>query len=203
MYRIFFLLLPLAVSAQTVNITSSPIKKEQTQKLYSRRFAKAITPWIVTVENQTDSAISIGESAVIRLMFPLNPVDRKTASRFIDESAKNGAWARIGRVSLDLLTLAAFYSVHTPSSQDVPKWGIKVLQGITSANALGPYLTARIKGVEPPLRETFEDLSWSNLLTLQPGESGTEQVYTQYWKDPTAIEFKIDTSKARATKIIQ
>ncbi len=195
--RLALFLLPLALSAQTVNISCSPMTADATKRLLSSRVSKIVTPWTVTVDNETDSAISITESAVLRLMAPLNPYDRKSMSLLVDEGAKNSGWARTGRATGDVLTLALFLSM----SKDI-RWGESAPRVIAGVLAMGPYIVGRIKGAEPPVRQNFESIAWSEALALQPGESGGGRIFTQYWEKPTAISFAVDVSKKRAVKAL-
>ena len=195
--RLALVLLPLALSAQ-VNIACSPMTADATKRLLSSRLAKIVTPWVCSVDNETDSAISVTESAVIRLMAPLNPYDRKSMSLLVDEGAKNSGWARAGRATGDVLTLALFLS----TSKDI-RWGDSAPRIIAGVLAMGPYIVGRIKGADQPVRQNFESIAWSEALALQPGESGTGRVFTQYWDKPAGISFAVDVSKKRAVKSLQ
>ncbi len=180
------LLVPCALSAQLA-ITCSPVNATATKHMLSPRLAKIVTPWICSLENNSDFPVAVSESAVLHLMAPLNPYDRRSVSLLVDESVKNSAWARAGRAGGDVTKLAAFLA----ASKNV-RWGDPALMGMTAVIALSPYVIDRLKGADAPVRQNFESIAWSEPLSLQPGESGTGRIFTQFREKETSITFSVD-----------
>lgn len=197
--RFILYLLPLTLSAQTLTITVSPMSLAVTKHLLNARIAKLVTPCLVTISNQTDSAISVSEAAVLRLLAPVGPFDHSAISILIDEAARNSVLARAGRGAGDVVKLGAFLA----ASNSV-QWGPPIPMILSGTISLAPYVIDRIRGAEAPIRQNFENLSWSAPITLQPAESGTGHVFTALWvPNSPSLTFQIDTSKILAIKVIQ
>lgn len=197
--RLALFLLPLALSAQQLTITVSPMSPAAAKHLLNSRIAKLVTPCLVAVNNQTDAAVSVSEAAVLRLLAPVGPFDHASMSLLIDEAARNSGWARAGRSGKDVITAASFLA----ASKNV-KWGPPIPLILTGVLTLTPAAIDRLKGAEAPIRQNFESLSWSSPITLQPGDSGTGHVFTAPWPaNSPALTFDVDTSKIRAVKVLQ
>jgi hypothetical protein len=181
-----------------VQVSVSPIPQAAAGRLLSKRVAKAAMPWTVSLENQSDGPVSVSEPAILRRIPQLAPIDHQSMSLLIAEASINSPWARAGRVGEDVTRLAAFLA----ASKNI-RIGDPALTGITAFLALSPYLVQRLRGADRPVQQNFEALAWTQPVTLQPGESATERVFTATWGQPQSVSFTIDTSRLKAAKVIQ
>lgn len=182
-----------------VQVTVSPIAKPAAQRMLSKRVAKVAMPWTVALENTGAETVAISESAILRRIAHLSPLDHQTMSLLIAEGDRNNPWARVGRAAEDVTKLGAFLA----ASKNV-RWGDSVLTGLTGALALSPYVLQRIRGAATPVQQNFESLAWVAPVRLDPGESTTARVFTVKWDaQPQTVVLVIDVTKVKAVKAIQ
>jgi hypothetical protein len=189
---------PVVIPPCRVLVSLSPLPQQITERILNKRVSKSVMQWVVSLDNQCAEPVLVTESAILRFVPQLSPIDSKSMSLLIDEGAKNSGWARTSRLLADLGSLAAF-----AAASKTVRWGNDSVVGFTAAQFLVPYVIQRIKGVERPVRASWESLAWSQPVSLQPGEAITQRIFTAVWDNPQAINLEVDVAGVGSAKALK
>lgn len=188
----------LAVEPGSIAVTLSPVPKAAATRILSARAARVAMPWVVTLRNDSSEAVSVAESAVLARISQLQPFDHESMSLLIAEAETNSIWQRTGRAGEDIVKLGAFLA----ASKNI-RIGEPALIGITAGLAITPYIVQRLRGAARPVRHNWERLAWLQPVTLQPGETSVQRVFTAKWDGPQPVAFSLDVGTARAVKAVR
>lgn len=194
---LFLAFVPLLPAQVTANLTI--VRRDGVRRLFDRRVAKVASVWVVALENQGNDTVGVSESAILRKVPHLQPIDAPTMLLWIEDGARNSGWSIAGRLAQDGVQISTLLSASGQIKVSQP-----ILAGLTAATAFGPYLIARFQGKAPPLAQNFRRLAWSDIVKLGPGQSATTHIFTATWPDDSkAVSVTIDTSRLPPVKLAQ
>jgi hypothetical protein len=182
----------LAQSPSNCFISLVPMARSDIKTLLGGRLAKRVSVWSVYVTNVSAQSAAISESAVIREVPQIRPIDHVTMGLLVANAAQNNLLQRGVRLAGDGSAATAFLGTGKIIAM-TPRLNMF----LTAGGFVFPYVASRLSGIEIPMVANFTTLAWSSPVEVGSGNAASTHVFSDLWTgsmDP--ITFTIDTSKA-------
>ncbi len=185
-----------ALQAQ-VSVSLSPVPPKIAKRILNGRAAKTIMPWVATMKNVGTEPVLVSESALLRYIPQLQPIDISQMAPLIEEARKNSPLERVANLLTDGMTAANLEAATGKLRGSWPKilgYGLEFL----------PFVITRLHANENPVTEVFSLIAWKEPVKLQPGDTATVHVFTARW-DIKQIQPQTFTMQvgAQAVKVAQ
>lgn len=189
-------LLALALHAQ-VSVSLSPVPPNIAKRILNGRAAKTVMPWVATMRNVGTEPVVVSESALLRYIPQLQPIDIAQMAPLIEEARKNSPLERAANGLSDAMTganLAAATRKLRGSWPEILGYGLEFL----------PFVITRLHANENPVTDVFSLIAWKEPVKLQPGDTAAVHVFTARW-DLKQIQPQTFTMQvgAQAVKVAQ
>lgn len=191
----------LAIAAplvgQEITATLSIVKSVDTRAQIGKRLAKRVSEWTVSLE--APEATQVSESAVLRRIPQLNPLDHTSVLQIALGTERRSLPRQAANATEDLAKLGSY--LMASRSIAVPAIALTALTGYV---ALAPDLIARIRGQATPVADNLAALVWAAPATLGPGQAVTAHVFTAPWPDNSpSFTITIPIAPLPAVKVAQ
>jgi len=174
-----------------VKVSLSPVPQPVARRILNGRAAKVAMPWVVNLTNVGTEPIIVTESAILRGIPQLEPIDHASMFPLITESNKNNAWARAVNLIQDGIAGANFAAA---GGKLHGSWPVALGYAVEFA----PYIVGRLQANQNPVVDVFASLVFKDPVKLLPGDSATVHIFTVKWdlKKIQPQDFTLNISSA-------
>jgi hypothetical protein len=157
-----------------VKVSLSPVPQPIARRILNGRAAKVAMPWVVSLTNTGTEPIIVTESAILRGIPQLDPIDHASMFPLVNEANKNNVWARAANVIQDVVVGANFAAATGRLHGSWP-------EAMGYAVEFAPYVLGRLHANENLVVDVFASLVFKDPVKLLPGDSATVHIFTAKW----------------------